>query len=100
MQKVCGTSDLEIGWGYVNRLDSSVVTAGLVGCGFGREWTTGSVEGDGGGESAVSARQGGVETKAGRLGGNGTSATAVRRIAVFGHTSLSNPSGVSGGMVW
>ena len=35
MQKVCGTSDLEIGWGYVKQVEMLGVTARLVGSGLG-----------------------------------------------------------------
>jgi hypothetical protein len=29
---LCGTSDFEIGWGYVKQAESVVMTAGVVGC--------------------------------------------------------------------
>jgi hypothetical protein len=32
VHEVCGTSDFEIGWGYVKQAESVVMTAGVVGC--------------------------------------------------------------------
>jgi hypothetical protein len=31
MKEVCGTSDLEIGWGYVNQVEIVVMTARVLG---------------------------------------------------------------------
>jgi hypothetical protein len=31
MQKVCGTSDFEIGWGYLKQVEIVVITARVVG---------------------------------------------------------------------
>jgi hypothetical protein len=30
MKEVCGTSDFEIGWGYVRQLEIVVMTAGVI----------------------------------------------------------------------